>query len=252
MLMQAQLLARGTLDPAKIKRAAEAIERGTRMQVKLIDDLLDVSRIVTGKLKIEFKPVDLGAVVRAAVEGVAGAAEARAVTFHVVLDEALGTVSGDPTRLQQVVTNLLANAIKFSAENGIVTVLLDRHDGHARIRVSDTGVGIEPEFLPHVFNRFAQEDGSTVRKHGGLGLGLAIVRHLVEAHGGTVRGESEGKGRGSTFSVFLPIRDAGSDAPRARFDLRKPSIEAWGQECRLEIRVARRASPGGRRRSGKP
>ena len=213
MLMHAQLLGRGTLDPVKIKRAAEAIERGTRMQVRLVDDLLDVSRIVAGKLKLDPGPVDLCAVVRGAVEGVAGAAEVKGVTFHVELDETLGPVSGDPTRLQQVVTNLLANAVKFSFENGKVTVLLDRQDGHARLRVGDTGVGIEPEFLPHVFRRFAQEDGTTVRKHGGLGLGLAIVRDLVEAHGGIVRGESEGKGKGSTFSVFLPIRDAPSDAP---------------------------------------
>jgi two-component system, chemotaxis family, CheB/CheR fusion protein len=213
MLMHAQLLGRGGLDPGKIKRAADAIERGTRMQVRLVDDLLDVSRIASGKLKLDQGPVDLRAVVRAAVEGVAGVAEAKGVTFHIELDETLGPVSGDPTRLQQVVTNLLANAVKFSFENGKVTVLLDRHDGHARLRVGDTGVGIEPEFLPHVFRRFAQEDGTTVRKHGGLGLGLAIVRDLVEAHGGSVRGESEGKGRGATFSVFLPMRDAPSDAP---------------------------------------
>ncbi|RPH69526.1 MAG: response regulator [Myxococcaceae bacterium] len=213
MLMHAQLLGRGGLDPVKIKRAADAIERGTRMQVRLVDDLLDVSRIVAGKLTLDQGPVDLCAVVRAAVEGVTGVAEAKGVTFHVVLDETLGPVWGDPTRLQQVVTNLLANAVKFGFENGKVTVLLDRHDGHARLRVGDTGIGIEPEFLPHVFRRFAQEDGTTVRKHGGLVLGLAIVRDLVEAHGGTVRGESEGKGRGSTFSVFLPISDAPSDAP---------------------------------------
>ncbi len=213
MLMHAQLLGRASLDPAKIKRAADAIERGTRMQVRLVDDLLDVSRIVSGKLKLDQGPVDLCAVVRAAVEGVAGVAEAKAVTFHVVLDETLGPVSGDPARLQQVVTNLLANAIKFSFENGKVTVLLDRQDGQARLRVGDTGIGIEPEFLPHVFRRFAQEDGTTVRKHGGLGLGLAIVRDLVEAHGGTVRGDSEGKGKGSTFSVFLPIKGAAADAP---------------------------------------
>jgi two-component system CheB/CheR fusion protein len=128
---------------------------------------------LAGKLKLDQGPVDLCAVVRGAVEGVAGVAEAKGLTFHVELDETLGPVSGDPTRLQQVVTNLLANAVKFSFENGKVTVLLDRHDGHARLRVGDTGVGIEPEFLPHVFRRFAQEDGTTVRKHGGLGLGLA-------------------------------------------------------------------------------
>jgi len=208
MLMHAQLLGRGNLDAAKIKRSAEAIERGTRMQVALVDDLLDVSRIAAGKLKLDRGPVDLCAVVRTAVEGVAGLAEARGVTFQVVLDETASPVLGDPMRLQQVVTNLLVNAVKFSFEKGTVTVLLDRQDGQARLRVGDTGIGIEPEFLPHVFRRFAQEDGTTVRRYGGLGLGLAIVRDLVEAHGGTVHGESEGKGRGSTFSVFLPLRDA--------------------------------------------
>jgi two-component system CheB/CheR fusion protein len=208
MLMQAQLLRQGNLDADKVKRAGEAIERSTLMQVRLIDDLLDVSRIVTGKLNIEFKPVDLARVIRSAIEGVSAPAQRKALKFAVTLAEGVGPVLGDATRLQQVVYNLLSNAIKFSAPNGQVSCTLDRADGQARITVSDTGSGIEPEFLPHVFKRFAQEDGSTVRRHGGLGLGLAIVRHLVEAHGGTIQAESPGKGKGAVFSVLLPLISA--------------------------------------------
>lgn len=204
MLLQAQLIRRGDIDP-KVKRASEAIERGINMQVKLIDDLLDVSRIVAGKLSIEFKPVDLREVIKAAMEGGSALAERKALKFKVALDETIEDVSGDSARLQQVVANLLTNAIKFSSENGQVTVVLDRMYRSARIKISDTGCGIEPEFLPHVFDRFAQEDGSTVRRHGGLGLGLAIVRHLVDAHGGSVQAESAGRGKGATFSVTLPV-----------------------------------------------
>ena len=207
MLMQAQLIRRGDIDP-KVKHAGEVIERGIKMQVQLIDDLLDVSRIVTGKLKIELEPVDLCAVTKAALESVRAPAERKAVRFKVVLDETLETVWGDSTRLQQVVANLLTNAIKFSSENGQVTVVLDSVAGNARIKISDEGCGIEPEFLPHVFERFAQEDGSTVRRHGGLGLGLAIARHLVEAHGGTIQAESAGRGKGAQFSVMLRLMKA--------------------------------------------
>ena len=176
--------------------------------MQLIDDLLDVSRIVTGMLKIESKPVALSAVIKAALEGVSAPAERKKLTFKIVLDESVGVVSGDPVRLQQVVANLLTNAVKFSPENEQVSVVLDRVEGQARIRISDNGCGIDPEFLPHIFNRFAQEDGSTVRRHGGLGLGLAIVRHLVEAHGGTIQGESAGRGKGAAFSVLLPLMSA--------------------------------------------
>jgi chemotaxis methyl-accepting protein methylase/signal transduction histidine kinase/chemotaxis response regulator CheB len=210
MLMQAQSLGRGSTD-AKVKRAAETIERGTRTQMKLVDDLLDVSRIVAGKLKIESTLVDLGAVINEAVETVSAPAQKKALKVNVVLDETVGSVLGDPARLQQVVANLLGNAIKFSSENGQVTIVLDSADGHARIKISDTGSGIEPEFLPHVFNRFAQEDGSTVRRHGGLGLGLAITRYLVEAHGGTIHAASAGRDKGATFSVMLPVIGAAAD-----------------------------------------
>jgi chemotaxis methyl-accepting protein methylase/signal transduction histidine kinase/chemotaxis response regulator CheB len=228
MLLQAELLLRGTLDAAKVKRAAAAIERGTRMQAKLIDDLLDVSRIVTGKLKVEFKPVGLSAVIRAALEGVHGPAERKALRLKVLLDETIGTVSGDSTRLQQVVTNLLTNAVKFTAHNGQVSVVLDGVDGHARIRICDTGSGIEPAFLPHVFNRFAQEDGSSVRAHGGLGLGLAIARHLVEAHGGTISAASAGKGKGAEFSVMLPLMTADASALEREAAARSASLPKDG------------------------
>ncbi len=213
MMLRAQQLSRGETDPVKVKRAGEAIERATKMQVQLIDDLLDVSRIVTGMLKIEYKPVDLRTVIKAALEGVSAPAERKKLTFKVLLDETVGTVSGDPTRLQQVVANLLTNAVKFSAENGEVSVVLDSVHGQARIRISDTGSGIEPEFLPHIFSRFAQEDGTTVRRHGGLGLGLAIARHLVEAHGGTIQGESAGRGKGAAFSILLPLMRSHEETP---------------------------------------
>jgi two-component system CheB/CheR fusion protein len=205
ILLQAQLLRGGELEPAKAKRAGEAIERGTRMQVQLIDDLLDVSRIISGKFYVEFRPVDLGATVRAALEDVSGSVARKAIELKVDLDASPAMVSGDPVRLQQVVSNLLTNAIKFTPGKGRVTVTLDVADGCARLTVSDTGMGIEPAFLPHVFNRFAQEDTSRTRAQGGLGLGLAIVHHVLELHRGTVRAESPGIGKGSTFSVTLPL-----------------------------------------------
>jgi chemotaxis methyl-accepting protein methylase/signal transduction histidine kinase/chemotaxis response regulator CheB len=203
MLMQSQML-RKTEDP-KSKRAGEAIERATKTQVQLIDDLLDVSRIVAGKLRMELEAVDLGTVIRAAVEGVSAPAERKSIELKLFLDPSIGRVSGDPARLQQIVSNLLTNAVKFTPASGQVTLELDRVDGRARITVTDTGMGIDPGFLEHVFNRFSQEDGSNTRVYGGLGLGLAIVRHLVEAHGGTVTAQSAGTGKGATFSVTLPL-----------------------------------------------
>jgi two-component system, chemotaxis family, CheB/CheR fusion protein len=203
MLMQAQLLSKA--DDPKARRAGAVIERSTKMQVQLIDDLLDVSRIVTGKLKMENKAVDLGAVVQAALEGVRALIEQRAINVDLEIADAVGEVSGDATRLQQVVSNLLTNALKFTPQGGRVTLSLHGANGSAQLQVRDTGMGIAAEFLPHVFNRFSQEDGSTTRVFGGLGLGLAIVRHMVEAHGGTVRAESAGAGQGATFSVTLPL-----------------------------------------------
>ncbi|MCP3137387.1 CheR family methyltransferase [Pyxidicoccus xibeiensis] len=205
MLMQAQLLRRGPMDEARLKRAGEAIERGTKLQVQLIDDLLDVSRIVTGKMRMQLQTVHLPSVVQAALESVSAQADKKAVSFEVFLDSSLGPVSGDPTRLQQIFWNLLSNAIKFSPDGQQVSVKLERRGGYARLQVSDKGAGIEPEALPRIFDRFMQEDSSNTRVFGGLGLGLAIVRHLVELHEGSVQAESPGRNQGATFTVQLPL-----------------------------------------------
>ncbi|HVZ85403.1 MAG TPA: chemotaxis protein CheB [Polyangia bacterium] len=209
LLLRAEMLRHeGAADPAKLARAAETIERATRVQMQLVDDLLDVSKIAAGKLKVKMRAVDLSSVVRAAVEGVSGPAQARSIELDVTLDESVSAVEGDPARLQQVVSNLLTNAIKFTPERGRVGVTLDVADGSARVRVSDNGAGIDPDFLPQVFNRFSQGDTSSTRMHGGLGLGLAIVRHLVEEHHGTVEAHSPGIGKGATFIVTIPLAKA--------------------------------------------
>ncbi|MET0649551.1 MAG: PAS domain-containing protein [Pyrinomonadaceae bacterium] len=202
----AKLLADGQVSPEKTADAFAAIHRNARTQAQLIDDLLDVSRIITGKLRIEVTTVNLAAVVEAAVAVVRPAASARGVGLHVRLEADALTVNGDPDRLQQVVWNLLSNAVKFTPAGGRVEAHVRRAGSQLEVAVSDTGQGIEPEFLPHVFERFRQADMGTTRRHGGLGLGLAIVRHLVELHGGTVEASSEGPGRGSTFTVRLPLR----------------------------------------------
>src|SRR5262249_27863805 len=160
---------------------------------------------VAGKLRLEVQPVDLGSVIEAAVEVVRPAADAKNIRLQVVLDTQTGPVSGDAARLQQVFWNLLSNAVKFTPKGGRVQVALERVNSHVEIAVSDTGIGIAPEFLPYVFERFQQADTGTARRHGGLGLGLAIVRHIAELHGGTVHVESDGTGQGATFTVKLPL-----------------------------------------------
>jgi len=185
--------------------ALEIVERNARTQQQIIDDILDVSRIITGQLRLEPEPTDLRAVVEAAVDTVRTAATAKNINLRATFEPCAGPVMGDPRRLQQVVWNLLLNAVKFTPIGGEVRVSVEREGAHERVVVSDTGAGIAPDFLPYVFDRFRQGDQSTTRTHGGLGLGLAIVRHLVELHGGTVRAESEGAGRGSTFTVELPL-----------------------------------------------
>jgi signal transduction histidine kinase len=202
-----QLLRGGRLDPEARERALETIERNARAQSELVEDLLDMSRIISGKLNLDVSDVDLGRVIGEAVEAVRLAADAKAIHLSAEADPSLGRVRGDPTRLQQVVWNLLANAIKFTPRGGRVSVRATRTNGNAEILVSDNGRGIPSEFLPHVFERFRQAESSTRRAQGGIGLGLAIVRQLVESHGGTVRAESEGTDRGATFIVSLP-RDA--------------------------------------------
>jgi two-component system CheB/CheR fusion protein len=212
LLMQSQMLRRGAVDTAKLQRIGDSIERNTRLQIQLIDDLLDVSRIVAGKLTITTEEVDLATVVRAALENVSALAQTKAVHFGVDVEPGIATVSADPVRMIQVVSNLLTNAVKFSPQDGRVAVALTTVDGSAALCVSDEGRGIEPEFLPHVFDRFTQQDSSTTRKFGGLGLGLAIVRHIVDLHGGTVRAESAGTGKGATFWVTLPLVAASREA----------------------------------------
>ena len=205
IFLHAQLLHSREMDLGKIKRAGESIERSAKIQLQLIEDLLDVSRIVGGKFYIDFKPVDLRATVLAALDDVAGSAARKSIELKLEIDTAAVMVSGDPVRLQQVVSNLLVNAIKFTPELGQITLALEIVERNARITVSDTGIGIDPTFLPHVFNRFAQADTTRTRAHGGLGLGLAIVRHLLELHHGTVGAESDGVGKGATFRVTVPL-----------------------------------------------
>jgi PAS domain S-box-containing protein len=201
----AHMLRTGQFNDDSTRKALETIERNARAQAQLIDDLLDVSRIITGKLRIDVRQVDPNSFVEAAIEAVRPAAEAKGVRMQKIMDTGVVSVSADPVRLQQVVWNLLSNALKFTPRGGRVQVRLERVNSHIEITVSDTGAGIVPEFLPHVFDRFRQADQRTTRQHGGMGLGLAIVRHLVELHGGTVRAESAGEGQGSTFTVLLPV-----------------------------------------------
>jgi PAS domain S-box-containing protein len=203
-----RMLLDGTMDERNARKALEVIDRNAHLQVQLVGDILDVSRIIMGGLQLDLQPVDLGSLIGAALDAVRPAAEAKNVQLRSRLAPSARVMEGDPQRLQQVVWNLLANAVKFTQATGNVGVeLVEDGDGGVRIRVQDDGAGIDPAFLPHVFERFRQADGSVTRQHGGLGLGLAIVRHLVELHGGTVSAESQGLGRGSTFTVELPRTD---------------------------------------------
>ncbi len=206
MLGWARLLKAGSLPPDAAARAVDIIERNAQAQAQLIGDILDVSRIITGKLRLEISQVNMQEVVDAAVDAIRPAADARQVTLAVARAPEPAIVSGDADRLQQVVWNLLANAVKFTPDGGEVAVAITRGSAKVQVQVRDTGEGIKSEFLPLVFDRFRQADSSIARRHAGLGLGLAIVRHLVELHGGEVTAESEGVGLGSTFTVLLPVR----------------------------------------------
>lgn len=201
----AQILRSRQLDETIVSRALETIERNARSQVKLIEDLLDISRIVRGKLPLNIRPVNLVSVIRVTLDSVQLAVTAKNIEIRTVLDESASLVSGDADRLQQIIWNLLSNAIKYTPKEGQIEVRLERISANAVITVSDTGQGIDPEFLPYVFDRFRQAERATTRHHGGLGLGLAIVRQLVEMHGGTVEANSPGEGQGATFTVQLPL-----------------------------------------------
>ena len=210
----AQVLRRGTRDAADLQKGLQTIERNARAQAQLIEDLLDMSRITSGKVLLDVQTVAPALFIDAAVETVRPAADAKNIRLEKHYDPAVGPIAGDPARLQQVIWNLLSNAIKFTPRDGRVAILLTAFDGHVEITVQDTGVGIKPEFKAHVFERFRQGDASTTRKHGGLGLGLSIVKHLVEQHGGTVRVDSEGEKMGASFTIALPSANRQSVSSR--------------------------------------
>jgi PAS domain S-box-containing protein len=205
------MLNKGKLEEATVRNALGIIERNARAQAAIINDILDVSRIITGKLHINSHAVEIDSLIGEAVETLRPAAIAKSITLSVALGEIKGSIVGDTNRLRQVVWNLISNAIKFTPENGRVEISLEQVDSHAEIKVSDNGAGIDEHFLPFAFERFRQSDSSTTRAQGGLGLGLSIVRHLVELHGGTVTAESAGAGHGATFIVRLPLSEKGED-----------------------------------------
>lgn len=218
------MLRTGKLDENDSERAMESIERNARAQAQLVEDILDVSRTISGKLRLDIQPIELVPVIHAAIDSVRPAAEAKQIDLDIDLDERANRIKADAVRMQQVVWNLLANAVKFSRPNGRVRIELKRVGDKAQINVTDNGEGISAAFLPKVFNRFQQADGSTTRRHGGLGLGLAIARHLVEMHGGTIEAASDGPGKGATFTVNVPIASGMTGA--------LPSLSILGQDFR--------------------
>ena len=219
----ATMLNKANVEPTIASRGIESIERNAKAQAQLIEDLLDVSRIISGKLRLDIKPVTLTSIIEEALEAVRPAAELKSIRLTVTIDPGAEYLRADPARLQQIIWNLLSNSMKFTASGGEVKVIVRRTVSTVEISVSDTGEGISPKFLPYVFDRFQQADSSVTRKQGGLGLGLAITRNLVEMHGGTIEAHSDGEGRGATFTVKLPIpavypetsltRDSGNGDP---------------------------------------
>lgn len=201
----AHMLRLGKLTDVNAERAVETIYRNAKSQAQLVADLLDVSRIISGKLRLDVRTVDLIYIINAAIDSIRPAAEGKGIRLHMILDPAAGPISGDADRLQQIVWNLLTNAVKFTPKGGRIQVKVQRINSHVEIVVSDSGVGISKEFLPYVFDRFRQADASITRTHGGLGLGLSIVRQLVDLHGGSVSVHSEGEGKGTTFTITLPF-----------------------------------------------
>jgi PAS domain S-box-containing protein len=218
----AHVLAAGSLQEAQARHAIEVIVRSARSQAQLIDDILDTSRIITGRLKLDARPVEIERVFQTAVEVVRPSAEAKRIDLRRVIDDQAGIVLGDANRLQQAIWNVLSNAVKFTPEGGRIDARLARSGGQIEISISDTGIGIDTNFLPYVFDRFRQADSTSTRKYGGLGLGLAIVRHIVELHGGSVAASSPGKGRGSTFMLRFP---AASRKLLPQFEVRRPEWE---------------------------
>jgi len=226
-----RMLQTGKLNEEMLKRALGVIDRNAKLQAQLIEDILDFSRIVTGKLRLEVRPMMPADVIEAALDVVQPAVDAKGIQLQPRLDPQAGPISGDPDRLQQVMWNLLSNAVKFTPQNGLVQVSLKRIDSQVEITVSDTGQGISAEFLPYVFERFRQADSQTTKRHGGLGLGMAITRHIVELHGGTIRAYSTGEGQGAIFTVELPMMAAQSLEPGAPHDAEpKQSVGKYAEQ----------------------
>lgn len=217
----AELLQRPGVSQEDLKRGLQAISRNVRIQTQIVNDLLDMSRIISGQIVLEVHPISLQDIIGNAIDAVRASADNKAIRIQTLLDSRIGPVRGDPTRLQQIVWNLLNNAVKFTQKGGLVKIVLERVDSHVELVVEDSGIGIDPEFLPFVFDRFRQADSGISRQYGGLGLGLSIVKNLVELHGGSVRAKSPGKDQGSTFTVALPlfhIRPADGPASRPSAD----------------------------------
>ncbi len=227
--------ARASWRPEKRDKAIETIERNATSLTQIVEDVLDISRIVSGKIRLNVQPVEFPDIVRNAVDAMTPAADAKGVRIETVLDPSATPISGDPERLQQVMWNLLSNAVKFTNRGGKVQVRLERVNSHVEVAVSDTGIGIAPEFLPHVFERFRQADAGIARERGGLGLGLSIARQLTEMHGGTIEVSSGGVNQGATFRVKVPVMivhpvhqacvESTREAPRARGRPRLPSLQ---------------------------
>ena len=226
VLSWANILRLGKVQGEELKQGLEIIERNARAQAQIIEDLLDMSRIISGKVRLDVQRIDLAAVLSESIETLRPTAEAKGVRLQAVVDPFAGPISGDPNRLQQVFWNLLSNAIRFTPKDGKIQVLLERIDSHLEVSVIDTGEGIAPEFLPYVFDRFQQGDASTTRRHRGLGLGLAIVKQLVELHGGNVRVKSGGIGQGATFTVHLPLIAVSFEPDKERRHPRAASHES--------------------------
>lgn len=231
------MLRGGSLDEKTTDRAIEVIDRNAKVQAQLIEDILDVSRIVSGNLRLDLRPVTLQQVIETAIDSVRPTTESKNIRVQMVLDPQAGPVSGDPDRLQQVVWNLLSNAVKFTPSEGQISVQLVNVNSHVEIVISDTGQGIAAEFLPHIFDPFRQADGSKTRRHGGLGLGLAIARHLVELHGGAVKAQSDGEGRGTTFTITLPCVGVAPllSLRKQRTDLGRASRDRSGELTGLRV-----------------
>ena len=213
ILAYVQLLQFGQISADEVTETYRAIERNGKAQVQIIDDLLDMSRIMSGRIRLDVRAVQLAEVIEAAIDTIRPAAESKGIRLQPVLDPRSGPVLGDFDRLQQVFRNLLSNAVKFTPKGGRIQIALERVNSHLEVSVADTGEGIRPDFLPFVFDRFRQSENATTRRHGGLGLGLAIVKQIVEMHGGTVQAKSPGEKQGSTFTVALPLQVVHSSEP---------------------------------------